>query len=304
MPCQACGIEAPTQSVAFYQNIGLFLARRSASIKGNLCRRCISKYFKSYTLTTLFLGWWGLISFVITPFILLNNIARYIGALSLPGPGIQAMDTPLAATAVETGSDGSGKSFKFKIIYGIFAWCIALAIVLSSSWQFVDRHFPRLNKFFHSGSATSDSDVDYRVAHLTQDFDAYNKVVDTACPEGASFKDCRKSILAGRPILNDMKEQYDALLAGWSSEKNERTIPDSCREAMDSYESSLSAYWTIEDQALRLYEGVNPDSKESIKSALPRFEEVGHSEDAVIERLNKSSTNVSEVFSRAECQGY
>lgn len=282
----------------------MFLTRRSASIEGNLCRRCISKYFKSYTLTTLFLGWWGVISFVVTPFILLNNITRYVAALSLPEPGIQAMDTPMAVIAVETGSNGPGKSFKFKVIYGIVAWCIALAVVLSSSWQFVDRHFPRLNKFFHSGSATSESDVDYRVAHLQQDFEAYNKVVDTACPEGASFKDCRKSVLAGRPILNDMKEQYDALLAGWSSEKSERAVPDSCREAMDSYESSLFAYWTIEDQALRLYESVNPDSKESIKSALPRFEEVSHSEDAIIEKLNNSAKTVSTVFSRPECNGY
>jgi hypothetical protein len=122
MACQACGIEAPTKSIAFYQNIGMFLTRRSASIEGNLCRRCISKYFKSYTLTTLFLGWWGVISFVVTPFILLNNITRYVAALSLPEPGIQAMDTPMAVIAVETGSNGPGKSFKFKVIYGIVAW--------------------------------------------------------------------------------------------------------------------------------------------------------------------------------------
>ena len=34
-------------------------------------------------MTTLFLGWWGVISLIVTPFFLLNNIFRYLMAWSL-----------------------------------------------------------------------------------------------------------------------------------------------------------------------------------------------------------------------------
>lgn len=84
MLCQCCGIEAPTKQTAFYQNIGALVMRFSRSVNGNLCKNCIHKNFWKMTLTTLFLGWWGMISFIVTPFFLLNNIVRYLVALPMP----------------------------------------------------------------------------------------------------------------------------------------------------------------------------------------------------------------------------
>ena len=84
MFCQCCGIEAPTKKTAFYQNIGALVMRFSQSVEGNLCKDCIHKNFWKMTSTTLFLGWWGTISFIITPFLLLNNIGRYLMALPMP----------------------------------------------------------------------------------------------------------------------------------------------------------------------------------------------------------------------------
>jgi hypothetical protein len=84
--CQNCGRRAPTKYIEIYQNIGALIVRFTKSIKGNLCKKCINDYFWPYTLTTLILGWWGIISFIITPFILLNNIGRYLVALPLPHP--------------------------------------------------------------------------------------------------------------------------------------------------------------------------------------------------------------------------
>jgi hypothetical protein len=72
--CQICGVEAPTKYVEFSQNIGALFMRFSTSIKGNLCKYCINHYFWSFTGTTLVYGWWGVISFFVTPFFLLNNI--------------------------------------------------------------------------------------------------------------------------------------------------------------------------------------------------------------------------------------
>jgi hypothetical protein len=92
MICQCCGVEAPTKYVEFYQNIGALLVRFHKAVKGNLCKSCINKYFWEFTLINLTLGWWGTISFFLTPFLILNNLIRYLGTLKLPG-------VPVGATA-------------------------------------------------------------------------------------------------------------------------------------------------------------------------------------------------------------
>lgn len=84
--CDACGRKAPTEHVELMQNIGALVIRFRKSIEGDLCKDCINKYFKSLTLTTLFLGWWGVISFVVTPFIILNNLYVFIHTRSLVSP--------------------------------------------------------------------------------------------------------------------------------------------------------------------------------------------------------------------------
>ncbi len=70
-------MEAETRYVRFNQNIGVFVVRFSKSIRGNLCAACASRHFFEYTFTTLLLGWWGVISFIMTPFILIGNIYYY-----------------------------------------------------------------------------------------------------------------------------------------------------------------------------------------------------------------------------------
>jgi len=81
--CQSCGTKSPVKYNEFYANIGMLVARRQLSIKGNLCKDCINKYFWQYTLINLFLGWWGLISFFATIVFMVNNIFRYIFSITL-----------------------------------------------------------------------------------------------------------------------------------------------------------------------------------------------------------------------------
>ncbi len=83
MICQACGVEAPTKYVSFYQNIGMLVMRQSRSISGYLCKSCIHANFWQLTGITFFLGWWGVHSMIITPFLLLNNIGRYLFCLPM-----------------------------------------------------------------------------------------------------------------------------------------------------------------------------------------------------------------------------
>lgn len=84
MYCQACTAAAPTKNVTFHQNIGVLIMRFPSSIKGDLCRACIDKYFWRMSLVSLFLGWWGIISFFWTLVTLPMNVITYLGCLSLP----------------------------------------------------------------------------------------------------------------------------------------------------------------------------------------------------------------------------
>ena len=84
MICQACGVEAPTQKVFFVQHIGAVVMYFHKRIGGLFCRNCVRKYFSEYTLKTLFLGWWGVISVFATPVVLLINIFNWFRAWSLP----------------------------------------------------------------------------------------------------------------------------------------------------------------------------------------------------------------------------
>jgi hypothetical protein len=101
MICQACGVEAPTKYVSFHQNIGALVVRFSKSVEGRLCKRCVHKYFWSLTGTTFFLGWWGTISFLVTPFFLLNNVARYATCLTMSAVPEGAEPPVLTDEAVE-----------------------------------------------------------------------------------------------------------------------------------------------------------------------------------------------------------
>lgn len=91
MACQMCQADVPTKYVHFYQNIGMLVIRTTKNLKGNLCRACIGKVFQQYTLTTFFLGWWGVISLVMTPFILINNLYYYFSSLGLASAHVGAM---------------------------------------------------------------------------------------------------------------------------------------------------------------------------------------------------------------------
>lgn len=91
MICQNCGVEAATKYVSFHQNIGVLVMRFSKSMQGNLCKSCIHRYFWQFTSINAVLGWWGMLSLVVTPLFILNNVARYLVCLGME---------PVAAGAV------------------------------------------------------------------------------------------------------------------------------------------------------------------------------------------------------------
>jgi len=99
--CQDCGVEAPTKKVVFHRNIGALVMRFGNSVNGELCKNCINKYFWQYTGVTAVLGWWGVISFFYTLFILPNNVIYYLGSLKLPPVPPGATPPQLTDAAVQ-----------------------------------------------------------------------------------------------------------------------------------------------------------------------------------------------------------
>ena len=81
--CQCCGMSAPTMYVSMHRHIGALVLRFHKSLKGLMCKRCVAQKFWEWTPLTLVLGWWGLISMFITPYVLVNNSIMYIKSRSM-----------------------------------------------------------------------------------------------------------------------------------------------------------------------------------------------------------------------------
>jgi len=102
MRCQSCGESGDTKHVVFYQNIGMVIMRSSKTVEGELCKTCINQVFWKFTLTTLVLGWWGMISLIVTPLFLINNIGRFLGTIGMKAPGqIPATPHPTASLTAD-----------------------------------------------------------------------------------------------------------------------------------------------------------------------------------------------------------
>ncbi len=84
--CQLCHRNAETRQVTLMRNIGVLVVRFPRTLSGLLCRHCVDKYFWEYTAVTMFLGWWGVISFVYTLIALPTNFVGYLRTRSLPAP--------------------------------------------------------------------------------------------------------------------------------------------------------------------------------------------------------------------------
>ncbi|MFT3838136.1 MAG: hypothetical protein QM723_14210 [Myxococcaceae bacterium] len=82
--CEVCRDRRPVLRVAYSQNTGLLVMRRTEAVKGQVCRSCSLRTFVRFELHTLFLGWWGLISALVTPIDLVTHFACLLGTLGFP----------------------------------------------------------------------------------------------------------------------------------------------------------------------------------------------------------------------------
>src|SRR4051812_6190557 len=115
--CVKCGRVRPVRDVLFLRNLGGVVIRFTQTSRGPLCLSCIHKVFWEHTTVTLLVGWLGIVSAVIAPVFIANNVVRYMLLLLTNGPyrrrareldtEIEARERDLAGS-YERGDIGAG----------------------------------------------------------------------------------------------------------------------------------------------------------------------------------------------------
>ncbi|MDF3070071.1 MAG: hypothetical protein K0R38_5672 [Polyangiaceae bacterium] len=78
--CDVCNSAEPSVHVHLRHNVGMLFMRREYETQGRLCASCLKDVFRRHQVNNLLLGWWGVISFVLTWFYLIDNTRDYLAA--------------------------------------------------------------------------------------------------------------------------------------------------------------------------------------------------------------------------------
>jgi hypothetical protein len=76
--CAICHHERPTAHATFRTNTGLVLFRSTKRIEAMMCFSCARLQFHQSAAHNLLFSWWGIISFLVTPFVLGTNAITYM----------------------------------------------------------------------------------------------------------------------------------------------------------------------------------------------------------------------------------
>jgi hypothetical protein len=242
MPCQCCGVDGPTAPIRFRQNIGMGYARRTSEIAGDLCRPCIGQHFCSYTLTTLFLGWWGIVSVVLTPVILFANIRQYLSARRLPDPPLGSFNGPLDSLPPIVSSG----TFAIELIYGIVVMGGVLLVVAYFQVELTEKYFPALNAAMHNHGIEDEDDMKYVFVRIKSDASVLESAAD-----GSTWASARSVLLQKEANLVDLEAQNAKLQPKMALERaSNLDANDACeRWTLSEFGPALKNY-TVAQRAL------------------------------------------------------
>jgi hypothetical protein len=105
----------------------VILFRFHKKVEGHLCPRCAQKTFQEMTWITFFAGWWGIVSFFVTPVYLVLNLANYLGASEGPKGAANARTPAPEATAPLGWAISS-------LVVGVLSFFLGLIL---GKWSFV-----------------------------------------------------------------------------------------------------------------------------------------------------------------------
>jgi hypothetical protein len=217
-------------------------------------------YFRSYTLTTLFLGWWGIRSFVMTPVILVSNVVQYFCAVGLPEPRGIDLDSR-SVTSVNSATD-----LLWKFGYGIVMWGIVAVAISPYKVDFMHRHAPALNAVLYSNDVSNDvQDAQYAFTKISQDVQAIE--ADTNSSDWEGF---RTELLARAPFFEDVGAQNTEFQSRITDERDQGLVKsNSCGQwvlddvtpALNNYAAALNHLYMF----VKITPEITNDSRESLQ---------------------------------------
>jgi len=83
--CDVCGAY-PAKKVFFVSFVGLAIAHIQRSTRGTYCRSCGTALARDHTARNLAVGWWSIVGWLVTPFLLLINLPNRIRIHNLAEP--------------------------------------------------------------------------------------------------------------------------------------------------------------------------------------------------------------------------
>lgn len=170
---------------------------------------------------------------------------------------------------------------------------IGMAVVwgiLGSQWKAIDKYFPKLNEYIHSGTPTSEGDVDYLMAHLRQDMAQWGQT----CPEKIGFQECRTRLISNKPVLSDLNARVTALDDAWSKELSERTVSKECQARMNQLLTGYKDYVRAENNIVALIEPISGKVEDS--NLQPLNAAFGQEDKALNELHNVKASNACDSY--------
>ncbi|MFI8822394.1 hypothetical protein [Streptomyces sp. NPDC053431] len=83
--CEVCGAQ-PAAAATVRAHQGMVVVMRTVTRRGVFCRTCGLAVYRQMTSETLVTGWWGLLSFFVTPFVVLGNLGARSVFRRMPEP--------------------------------------------------------------------------------------------------------------------------------------------------------------------------------------------------------------------------
>ncbi len=79
-PCQICKQVRPVTPITFHRNVGMLVARRTYTLRGELSKGCMNGAYGAFTWRNFVQGWWGLFSLWLTPIYFFMNTYSFAAA--------------------------------------------------------------------------------------------------------------------------------------------------------------------------------------------------------------------------------
>jgi hypothetical protein len=180
--------------VTFRGHTGMLFVMRFWSVSGPFCRDCGIATFRRVVSTTLVTGWWGILSFFITPFVLLADVIRRREVKRLAPPNPIAGHRP-----VSPGRPLFKRWQTLGLLVPVVVVIVALFVAMAPSPAADPPADPAIGSCVHSDDQGNADVVSCGSSHDGVIVDVV--AVDSDCPDSTSYTLYDPDLVATTPIL-------------------------------------------------------------------------------------------------------